>query len=413
MGKFQIPVGLQRDYALHSDAGVNLAVGAIRSSKTVGVNVRWLRAIHEADENTNLLMVGKTLGALERNVLEPIARMVGPSNFIYKRSLKKCWIYGRVCWTEGANDASAYQKIEGETLQKALVDEAGLAHQSFWDMLITRLSEDDAELFATANPGPPSHYLKKRWIDREAEIDFKSWHFTLDDNPWISDQYKAELKRRYLPITSMFYQRFIEGRWVSDQGAVFRNFDPARHVVPTLPAGNPAELRLAVDAGASHPSAFLKAYRLGQDWFIAGEYKRAEKTHVEVSQDLKRFIGGQFPTSIDVDPSAKSLRLQLQADGLGPVMNADNDVLNSIQRIINAFELGWLHLVGPQTEMLQEELCGYRWDDRATARGEDKPIKENDDLIDCLRYLINRIEQTRRVVNHWRDQRPGQRRPYR
>ena len=413
MGTFQIPVGLQRDYALHSDAGVNLAVGAIRSSKTVGVNVRWLRAIHEADENTNLLMVGKTLGALERNVLEPIARMVGPSNFIYKRSLKKCWIYGRVCWTEGANDASAYQKIEGETLQKALVDEAGLAHQSFWDMLITRLSEDDAELFATANPGPPSHYLKKRWIDREAEIDFKSWRFRLDDNPWISQKYKEELKRRYLPVTSMFYRRYILGEWVSDEGAIFKNFDPSIHCVPRLPDERMEELRVAVDIGATHPSAFLKAYRIKQDWYIAGEYREPEKTPTALSSDLKRFIDGQYATSIDVDPSAKSHRLQFQADGISPITQADNDVLNSIQRIINALELGWLHLVGPATPMLQEEMVGYRWDDRATERGEDKPIKENDDLIDCLRYLINRIEQTHRAANPVRDQRPGQRRPYR
>jgi len=47
---FQIPVGKQRDFCLHSDAGVNLTHGAIRSSKTIGVNVRWLKAIHEAEK---------------------------------------------------------------------------------------------------------------------------------------------------------------------------------------------------------------------------------------------------------------------------------------------------------------------------------------------------------------------------
>lgn len=398
MTSYQIPVGKQRDFCLHSDAGVNLAHGAIRSAKTVGVNTRWLKAIHEADENTNLLMVGKTLGALERNVLVPLARMVGPSNFLYKRSLKRVWIYGRECWCEGANDASAYQKIEGETLQKAYVDEGSLCHQSFWDMLITRLSEDGSELFATSNPGPPTHYLKKRWIDREGEIDLKSWHFTLDDNPWISDAYKEELKRRYAPETSMFYQRFIKGLWVSDEGAVFKNFDPSIHCIPALPDGRLDELRVAVDVGATHPSGFLKAYRIGQDWYVAGEYRKADKTPVALSQDLKRFVGGQFASSIDVDPSAKSHRLQFMADGISPITPADNDVLNSIQRIINALEMGWLHFVGPATPMLQEEMTAYRWDDRATERGEDKPIKENDDLIDCLRYLVNRIAKSRRGV---------------
>jgi len=398
MTRFQVPRGKQRAFCLHSDAGVNLAHGAIRSAKTVGVNVRWLKALHEADENTNLLMVGKTLGALERNVLVPISHMVGPSNFVYKRSLKRCWIYHRECWVEGANDQAAYQKIEGETLQKALVDEGSLCPQSFWDMLITRLSEDDAQLFATSNPGPPSHYLKKRWIDREGEIDFKGWFFSLDDNPWISDEYKAELKRRYLPETSMFYQRFIKGRWVSDEGAVFKNFDPSLHCLPSLPEGRLEELRVAVDPGSTHPAAFLKAYRIKNDWYIAGEYRKTDKTPVALSQDLKRFIGDQYPTSIEVDPAAKAYRLQFQADGISPITNANNDVLNSIQRIINGLETGWLHLVGPATPMLQEEMTGYRWDAGATERGLDKPIKESDDLIDCLRYLINRIAATRRAA---------------
>jgi len=396
---FQLPVGKQRDLCLHADAGVNLAYGAVRSAKTVGVNVRWLRAIHEASESGNLLMVGRTLGALERNVLVPISRMVGPENYLYKRSLKRVWIYGREIWCEGAGDESAFKKIEGETLEKALVDEGSLCPQSFWDMLITRLSEDDAQLFATSNPGPPTHYLKKRWIDREGEIDFKGWYFRLEDNPWLSQKYVEELKRRYLPVTSMFYQRFIEGRWLSDEGAVFKNFDPALHVVPRLPDGRLEELRVAVDIGATHPSAFLKAYRIKNDWYITGEYRQAEKTPAALSQDLKRFIGDQYASSIDVDPSAKSHRLQFQSDGLSPIAQADNDVLNSIQRIINALEMGWLHLVGPATPMLQEEITAYRWDDRATERGADAPIKEADDLIDCLRYLINRIAKTRRPVD--------------
>jgi hypothetical protein len=45
---FEIPVGKQRDFCLHSDARINLAHGAVRSAKTVGANVRWLRAVLEA-----------------------------------------------------------------------------------------------------------------------------------------------------------------------------------------------------------------------------------------------------------------------------------------------------------------------------------------------------------------------------
>ncbi|MDD5049889.1 MAG: hypothetical protein PHH09_13265, partial [Methanoregulaceae archaeon] len=110
---FQVPTGKQRDFCLHSDARVNIAHGAVRSAKTVGANVRWLRAVLEAPAGVNLLMTGKTLTSLERNVLLPISRLVGAGDFDYRRSLKTAYIYGRPILCEGANDESAYAKIAG------------------------------------------------------------------------------------------------------------------------------------------------------------------------------------------------------------------------------------------------------------------------------------------------------------
>ena len=394
---FQIPMGKQRDFCLGSDARVNIAHGAVRSAKTVGANVRWLRAVLEAPPGVNLLMAGKTLFSLERNVLSPIARLVGSNNFDYKRSLKTAYIYGRPIMVEGGNDESAYSKIAGLTLGGAYVDEGTLVPESFTNMLITRLSEPGAQLFLTTNPGPPAHYLKKRWIDREDELDLKSWHFTLEDNPWLDWYYVEELKRQFGPPSSLFYQRYVLGLWVMAEGAIYRNFDRDIHCIPRLPDGRIEEMRVAVDPGATHPTAMLKAYRVGDRWFVAGEYRKADKSPAEVSKDLNRFLDGMYPTSIDVDPAAKAHRLQFVGDGIEGVQQADNDVLNGIQKVINAFDQGWLQLVGSATPMLQEELEGYRWDPKATERGEDAPIKEDDDLVDCLRYLVNRISKSRRL----------------
>ena len=395
---FQVPVGKQRDFCLGSDARVNIAHGAVRSAKTVGANVRWLRAVLEAPAGVNLLMTEKTLTSLEHNVLLPISRLVGAGDFEYRRSLKVATIYGRHILCEGANDESAYTKIAGLTLGGAYVDEGSLSPESFLNMLVSRLSEPGAQLFLTTNPGPPAHYLKKRWIDREEELDLKSWHFTLEDNPWLDPVYVAELKRQFGPPSSLFYQRYVLGLWVMAEGAVYRNFDRDLHVVPSLPDERMEEMRVAVDPGATHPSAFLKAVRIGETWYVFGEYRKADKSPAEVSKDLKRFLDGMHPSSIDVDPAAKAHRLQFIGDGIEGVQQADNDVLNGIQRVISAFNQGWLKLVGPATPMLQEELEGYRWDPKATERGEDAPIKEGDDLVDALRYLVNRISKSRRLT---------------
>ena len=394
---FEVPTGKQRDFCLHSDARVNILHGAVRSSKTIGANVRWLRYILESPKEYNLLMTGRTLTSLERNVLLPISSLVGPGNFEYRRSLKVCNVYGRRIMCEGANDESAFTKIAGLTLGGAYVDEGSLGPESFWNMLISRLSEPSARLFCTSNPGNPGHYLKKKWLDREADLDLRSWHFTLEDNPWLDPAYVSELKRQFGPPGSLFYQRYVLGLWVAGEGSIYKNFNKDLHTAPRIPDGRISEMRVAVDPGATHPTAFLKAFRIGDKWFIAGEYRKPDKSPAEVSKDLKNFLGGMYPTSIDVDPSAKAHRLQFVGDGIEAIQKADNDVLAGIQQIISAFNLGWLQIVGPSCPMLQEELEGYRWDPKATERGEDAPIKESDDLADCLRYLVNRISKSRRV----------------
>jgi PBSX family phage terminase large subunit len=388
---FHIPVGKQRDLCLHSDARVNLAHGAVRSAKTVGANVRWLRAVLEAPEGVNLLMTGRTLGALERNVLQPIGRMVGPGNFDYKRSLKLATIYGRPIMCEGANDEAAYTKIAGLTLHSAYVDEGSLTPESFFNMLISRLSEEGAQLLLTTNPGNPGHYLKKKWLDREADLDLRSWHFTLEDNPWLDPRYVVELKRQFGPATSLFYQRYINGQWVQAEGAIFRDFDRALHVVPRPPDGPMKALVIGIDYGQTHPTAFLKLGLWESCWYVLSEYRESDRTNARLSQDLQGFLGGKFPSAILIDPSAKALINQLRNDGLQRVKGADNSVLDSIARISSALATGTLKIVGPACPRLIEELEGYRWDPKATERGEDAPIKSEDDLIDALRYPANFI----------------------
>ncbi len=395
---FEIPVGKQRDFCLHSDARINLAHGAVRSAKTVGANVRWLRAVLEAPVGVNLLMAGKTLFSLERNVLSPIASLVGSNNFDYKRSLKTAYIYGRPIMVEGGNDEAAYTKIAGLTLGGAYVDEGSLVPESFFNMLISRLSEPGSQLFLTTNPGNPGHYLKKKWLDREGELDLKSWHFRLEDNTHLDPAYVAELKRQY---TGLFYDRYIRGLWVQAEGAIYRNFRRDLHTVDRLPEGKPSQMVVGVDWGATHPTAYLRALRYGTTWYIDKEYRRSDLTNGELARDLQAFLGELYPSAVLVDPSAKSFRLELLRAGVQMVMQADNDVLNGLSRVSNAFETGHLKLVEPNCPLTLEELEGYRWDDAATERGLDKPVKEKDDLMDALRYIGNKIfTRTLNYGNH-------------
>jgi len=42
-------------------------------------------------------------------------------------------------------------------------------------------------------------------------------------------------------------------------------------------------------------------------------------------------------------------------------------------------------------EKTKEELTLYSWDQKAQERGDDKPLQENDHLMDALRYAVMSI----------------------
>jgi PBSX family phage terminase large subunit len=216
----------------------------------------------------------------------------------------------------------------------------------------------------------------------------KSWHFTLEDNPYLSEQYVIDIKKEY---TGLWYERYIDGKWVLADGTIYSNFNKSIHCIDKIPDGKWQSLYIGCDYGQTHPTAFLKAVKIGDTYYITDEYKESDKLNTTLSSDLKAFIGGKYPRSILVDPSAKSFKNQLIADDFKRVKNANNTVNDGLAKIANAFQTGKLIIVQNRCPQLIEEIGGYVWDSKASERGDEKPVKENDDLLDCLRYIGNEV----------------------
>jgi PBSX family phage terminase large subunit len=165
------------------------------------------------------LMTARTLTTLKRNCLEPMVQLFGAENFQYSISSKQGRLFGRNVQFEGANDAQAEAKIRGLTLQGAYVDEITLVPEDYFTMLLSRLSEKDAKLFGSTNPNSPSHWLKRKYIDRADELSIYYDTYVIDDNTFLDPEYIANIKSEY---TGVFYKRFILGMWVIAEGLVYQ-----------------------------------------------------------------------------------------------------------------------------------------------------------------------------------------------
>lgn len=391
------------------DAPIALWSGAVSSGKTIASLVAFLIALVAAPDHGLVVIVGRTLQTIERNIIDPLqsTHLFGPlaRHVHHTAGSTTATILGRTVHLVGASDARAEGRIRGATVALAYVDEATLVPYSFWMMLLSRLRVgDQSRLMATTNPDGPFHWLRKEFIQRGPEVGLHYWHFTLDDNPSMDPKVVARLKKQY---TGLWYRRFILGEWCLAHGAIYEMFDPSRHVVTDMP---PIERWLcdAIDYGTVNPFADL-LIGMGSDrrLYVASEYRHDSRTALrqmtdaEYSAARRRWLAavpqpgtnvlGVQPQWTIVDPSASSFIEQLHRDGVSGVTQADNAVVDGIRTVSTLLSADRLRIHASCSGLL-DEMPGYSWDEDAAERGEDKPIKQDDHSCDALRYGVRTTE---------------------
>lgn len=218
----------QEDFLGNDLRRINLLYGSVRSGKTWISLLKWACWIREQPITKEFLMVGKTVTTLKRNCLGLLENLIG-DNIKYSISQKKATIFGRTVWLEGANDERSESKIRGLTLLGVYIDELTQIPQDFYLMALSRLSEKGAVFLATTNPDHPKHYVKTEIIDNDL-LDKQVIKFLIDDNIFLDETYKENLKKEY---NGVFYQRFILGDFVRAEGIIFPEFanSPDRWII--------------------------------------------------------------------------------------------------------------------------------------------------------------------------------------
>ena len=277
------------------------------------------------------------------------------------------------------SDASSEGRARSFTAQGALVDEATLVPTEFLNSVADRCSMPGAKLVLTTNPSGPMHPIKANMIDQGV-----TWYpFELSDNPMLTPEYIAGLKRRY---SGAMQRRMVYGEWASGEGAVYP-------VVPTgtPPVGEADRWILAADYAHSSVTHAVLIGMWEQGAWVIGEWRHdaRDKGSINVREQARRInrdlVGGRHISLACVDPSAPAFRKALSHELRRRVFKADNDVKRGIQLVRQRFEDGTL-TVGNRCTELTRELSNYTWDERAALFGDDKPVKQDDHGPDALRY---------------------------
>lgn len=391
------------DFIRNSTARLNIAHGAVRSSKTISCTVRWLSFLTSGPPG-DVAMLGRTTATLQRNVLNDLFDTVGPQNYKWvNRQQGELRILGRRVYCFGANNEDAESKIRGATFAGALCDEVNLYPQSVFNQLMARLSVEGAQCFCNCNPDSPYHWFYTDYITNDEITDKKVWKFLMEDNLSLSKTYIESLKQMYRGV---WYERMILGNWVAAEGRVYDMFEPSEHMLDAQEyidglGVNPKAIRWLV--GCDYGTSTVMSWGLyakipdprktGQPIFVKvrefyydAAKKKVQKTDAEFIDEFIRWLDGLQPWAVYCDPSAASWKVALMRAGYR-VLNANNDVINGIRHVATMLSTKSFFM-DRSCENTEKEYASYCWDPTAQRLGQDKVLKEHDHTCDTDRYVL-------------------------
>lgn len=387
-----------------------IADGSIRSGKTFPMAqsfVEW--AMHSFDDQL-FGICGKTISALRRNVigwLLPILRQAGYTVDEHRTDnyfVVSGFGHTNTFYLFGGKDEQSQDLIQGVTLAGVYFDEVALMPESFVNQATGRCSVEGAKYWFNCNPDSPSHWFKKNWLELAKVKKLLHIHFTMGDNPSLSESTKQRLQSLY-KIGSVFFKRFILGLWVVAEGAIYDMWTDENVYNEPLKEYQRRRCNryIAVDYGTQNAMVFLDLFDDGEtvwldnEYYYSGREKGVQKTDSEYGKDFDNFVRRvEEPVRfVVIDPSAASFIAELKNRGYR-IKEADNEVLPGIRLVATVIGLRILKVYN-KCENFIREMLSYVWDTKLTDKGKEQPVKKDDHGPDTIRYFFKTIFKPRRL----------------
>lgn len=381
---------MQQEYLQSCTHRYNVKCGATGSGKSyVDIAVTIPQRIMAAKGEGLLVMIGNTRSTLERNILEPMRALYTEDVVGSIRADNTAVIFGRKVYCLGADKSNSVSKIQGATFEWVYGDEVTTWAEPVFQMLKSRLRCPHSHFDGTCNPDSPSHWFK-RFLNSEG-VDVYRQDYTIWDGALLPEVV-AQLEADY--AGTVYYDRYIRGLWTQAEGMVYPRW---REALELRWEGGADEWAVSCDYGTQNAFAALLWARAGGVWHVVREYRYSgrdtghQKTDADYVADMAAFLG-DLPrdTPFIIDPSAASFIAAMRRAGF-KVRKARNSVEDGIRETAACMQSGAVRVADDLPE-LAKEFAGYVWDAKASG---DRPVKENDHLMDALRYGVATLRMYR------------------
>ena len=283
----------------------------------------------------------------------------------------------------------AVENLRGQAFDFLAIDEVAMM-RNFWvnwqEVLRPTLTDRKGEVIFASTPQGFNHFYDLCNLEL-TDPDFKAFHFTSWDNPFLSKD-EIENAKRTLP-PDRFAQEY-EASFQKAQGLVYKEFSREKHLYTELPTQRKLERKFqklaGVDFGYRNPAAVLHLYFDNEILYIEDEWYKRERTDAQIADyvALGRF-GAVYP---DPENAGGIEELRIRNVNVREVVKGKGSMERGIQTIREMLLRGAIQ-INKKCVNLISEFEMYSYDDAKEERNEtEKPVKAYDHALDALRYVV-------------------------
>jgi PBSX family phage terminase large subunit len=276
------------------------------------------------------------------------------------------------------------ETLRGQAFDFIVMDEVA-QYDKFWtgwqEVLRPTLTDKIGKVLFISTPLGFNHFYDL-YNTELTDKDYKSFHFTSYDNPFLPKDEIDKAKETLPP--DRFAQEYLAD-FTKTQGLVYKEFSREKHLYDVLPE-KPYQKVAGIDFGYRHPAAVLDIRFDGERVYVEDEWYKTERTDIQIAE----YVALQKFKEVYPDPENPSAieELRRKQVNVREVIKGKDSIKSGIQSVREMLIRGTLK-VNKRCVNLISEFEMYSYDD--TEKMLENPIKANDDALDALRYCISSL----------------------
>lgn len=213
--------------------------------------------------------------------------------------------------------------------------------------------------------------------------DYRSFHFTTYDNPYIPVE---EIEKAKAELTEDRFAQEYMAEFRKSEGLVFKEFDRTRHLF-TDPVRGYSESLAGVDFGYTNPTAVPSVVVKEGKYYVTKELYRTGMTDDETAD----YVAAQRFNKVYPDPEAPAAIEVMKRKGVNvrDVKKGKDSIEHGINTMRELFKQNRLFIHTSCVNLISE-LETYSYADKSPYRNSNEnPIDEFNHAIDAVRYVVD------------------------